>query len=121
MWWDCNFVGKDRVIAEGSLHEVEMNVVEIFSGSCFGGRGEDVSKLRMVRGIVDYEVVTSIEGARGKAKIQRGFCCVTVSHEEACCAFGGEFLFVVFNDITYSTKNVEIFEVGTFLVDDEVR
>ena len=41
----------------------------------------------MVGGIVDDEMVTAVEGTRGKAKIERSFCCIAISHEEACSAF----------------------------------
>ena len=74
----------------------------------------------MVGGIVDDEMVTAIESTRGEAKVERSFCGVAISHEEACSAFGGKFFFVVFYDIADGTKNMKIAVVRTFLVDDEV-
>ena len=74
----------------------------------------------MVGGIVDDKMVTAVEGTRGKAKVERSFCGVAVTHEEACSAFGRKFFFVVFYDVAYGTENMKIAVVRTFLVDDEV-
>ena len=75
----------------------------------------------MVGGIIDDKMVTAVEGTRGKAKVERSFCGVAISHEEACSAFWRKFFFIIFDDIADGAEDVKISVVGALLVDDKIR
>ena len=68
-------------------------------------------------GIIDDEMVASVEGTGGEAKVERGFGCITISHEEASSAFGRELFFVILYNIANGAKDVKIAKVRTLFMD----
>ena len=94
--------------------------MKVLSWSRLSRGGEDIGKLRVVGGIVDDEMVASVEGTSGEAEVERGFGRIAISHEEAGGAFRGEFFLIIFDYVADGTENMDVSEVWAFLMDEKI-